>query len=179
MIVCLDTHILIWGIRGEAKAGQEFQIVRTKSLLKKLEEERHRIIIPSPVLAEFLLGVPYDRYAAIMSVLNKFIIAPFDAKAAFEFARLWKNKNKGRSLAEEVRLALNGRGREAIKVDCQIVSIALSRGVDVIYSHDEGVKHFAEGEIRVLEVPPAEIQEEFSFIAVNAEHEVAAMSNSS
>lgn len=163
MIVCLDTHILVWGIKGQADPGQENQILRSKALLKALEARNDKIVIPSPVLAEFLIGVPHDKLQSIPPQLNKFEVAPFDAKAAWIFAQIWTEKNMGRTLSEDIKQELSGITRKTIKFDCQIVSIAVSCGANVIYSHDSGVKLFADGKIKVLEAPEFMAQDELGF----------------
>lgn len=52
MIVCLDTNVLIWGIRAFASPGQEQMLEDAKALVQKLDQENHRVIIPSPVIFE-------------------------------------------------------------------------------------------------------------------------------
>ena len=57
-VVCLDTMILIWGVKRESTPGQELKIKNAVAFLKDLEEQGAQIIIPAPVLAEVLTRVP-------------------------------------------------------------------------------------------------------------------------
>jgi hypothetical protein len=51
--VCLDNHILIWGVRGVSTPGQEQEIERAKQLFEDLDQSDARVMIPSVVVAEF------------------------------------------------------------------------------------------------------------------------------
>ena len=43
-IVCLDTHIVIWGIKKEASDGQENLILQAENFLKWLDENKKKIM---------------------------------------------------------------------------------------------------------------------------------------
>lgn len=47
---CIDSHLLIWGIREEAEQGQEDMILRTKAFFSDCKNNNIRIIVPSVVL---------------------------------------------------------------------------------------------------------------------------------
>jgi predicted nucleic acid-binding protein len=156
MIACLDTNILIWGIRSYSNPGQENLIEDSKALLEKLEKEKDRVIIPSPVIFEYLLGIG-DRsiLAKIQNELSKrFEIAPFDNLAAHICADIWLEKNNGQSVAPELQ---KFAPKAFLKVDCQIVSIAVSRNAEIIYTHDsrKSLLAFAENHIKISDIPPA------------------------
>ena len=155
MLVCLDNHILIWGIRQVATLGQEEMIRRTKLFLDFLEKKKAQIIIPSVVAGEFLLGVPLEKHQKVMGVLEKnFQIAPYDTAAALIAAELWIEKNKGSSgISEELKEGLSDPSRIKLKDDCKIVATAIKCKADCLYSEDEGVKKFAQDRIEVKEVP--------------------------
>lgn len=155
MLVCFDNHILIWGIRGEATPGQEEMIRRTRLLLEYLEEKNANIIIPSVVVGEFIVKVPKENHQKVMSVLEKrFQIAPYDTAAALIAAEIWIDKNKGSiGINHELRQGLQDTSRIKLKDDCKIVATAVKFKAECIYSEDEGVKKFAEGRIKVCEVP--------------------------
>ena len=59
-IVCIDTHIVIWGIKKQATKGQENMISRAESFLNWLDENKKKIIIPVPVISELLVPVPNE-----------------------------------------------------------------------------------------------------------------------
>lgn len=156
MIVCLDTHILIWALRDIPPGEEDESGLRAQALLALLEKDKHTVLIPSPVLSEFLLGVEEERQPEIaQEITRRFEVVPFDAAAAVATASLWVRKNGGRSLSSTVGASVGNTPRQAIKVDFQILGIAISRRAEVIYSHDRGLKALARGEsVRVEEMPP-------------------------
>ena len=157
-IVCFDTNILIWGIKGEATPGQEEMISKAKNLIKNCQDEKKTIIIPSVVVAEVLPSLDPRDYNDFITLLKKnFIVPPFDTQAAAQFARMWRS-NKG--IRQEVMN--QGVTRDEIKADCLILAIAVARGGWCIYTHDGPMKTFAQNYIEVRglpDVPNTPIQE--------------------
>lgn len=151
-IVCLDTHILIWGIQNSSSLGQEDMIQKAIDLLVWLQENDYLVVVPSIVLAELLMRVPTELHMEVNRILEKsFFIAPFDTLAASHFASIWQKKKEDGAISQlkEAKILT----REAIKFDCQIVAIAIARNAEMIYSHDIGVQKFGEGLIQVQEIP--------------------------
>lgn len=164
MIACVDTHVLIWGIREEASAGQERMITRSKHLLSELDKVEARIIVPAPVVMEALIGLDPLRHQAFLGRLaRQFVIAPFDARAAAEAASIWLTVNQGQQLADEIRLASKGATRKEITCDIMILAIAIARGALVLYSEDGTLARLATrvGRIRVEGIPEAKTQLRF------------------
>lgn len=155
MLVCIDNHILVWGIRREATPGQEKMIKRTGLLLEYLEENDALIIIPSVVVGEFMVRVPPDKHKKVLAVLEKrFQIAPYDTAAALIAAQLWIEKNKGSSrVSDDLREGLKDPSRIKLKDDCKIIATAIKCKADCIYSEDDGVQKFGQGKIEVRDVP--------------------------
>jgi predicted nucleic acid-binding protein len=151
-IVCLDTHVLIWGIGEYGTKGQEPMIDRTKRFIKYLDNQKSQILLPSVIVAEFLMSAPPEQHPTITNLLERtFMVAPFDTQAAAMYSRIWQDK-KGKGIVKQIQSG--GSTREVIKVDCMLVSIAVVRGASIIYSHDQkGVAKIAEGYIDVSEVP--------------------------
>lgn len=163
MIVCVDTHVLIWGIREEAGAGQERMIARTKHLLGELERAKARIIVPAPVVMEALIGLDSARHQAFLGRLGRqFVIGPFDARAAAEAASIWLSINRGRQLSDEIRFAAKGT-RSEIKCDIMLLAIAISRGASVLYTEDADLTRLANrvARTRVEAIPEAKTQLRF------------------
>ncbi len=145
MIVCLDTHILIWGIKREASPGQEPEIERAARFLQWLENKRHTVLIPSPVLGEFLMRVPPQAHSNVLSLFHAhFIVPPYDALCASQFARIWQHKNGLKS---------GELSRREIKVDSMIVAVAIVQQAEAIYSNDDGLRKVAQGLIDVRPMP--------------------------
>lgn len=150
--VCLDTHILIWGIKEEATPGQELMIPKAKLFLKWLDDNKIKAIIPSVVISELLLPVPPELHNQVTDIFDqKFIVAPFDTAAASCFAKIWQSKNNDKTIQ---RLKYDYRTTKAeLKTDCQIVAIAVSRKASCIISYDKKLTKFAEGYIEVKLIP--------------------------
>jgi predicted nucleic acid-binding protein len=151
-LICLDSHILIWGISEYATSGQELMIDKTKRFLKWLDNRKATILVPTVVVAEFLMNVPPEHHATITNLLDRsFVIAPFDTVAAAYFSKIWQTK-KDQGIIDEARR--DGKTRELIKVDGMLVATAVARKAKIIYSYDnKGVCKFAEGFIEVAEIP--------------------------
>jgi predicted nucleic acid-binding protein len=170
-VVCLDTHILIWAIKGEAEAGQEPMILRAQAFLRSLEEEGAQVLVPAIVLAELLVRVPEEKHAAILQeVSQRFMVVPFDIPAASEFAKLfakWNAKDAearsdqlGKTAPKDEHKDMPNPGRSALKADLMILATAIVRGVSCLYTNDEALTRIAQqakASLFVSEMPqPAE-----------------------
>ena len=150
-IVCIDTNILIWGIKEEANQGQEEMIPRAKSFLKSLENTATKILIPSIVMAEFLMRIPSELHPTITNLFSKnFLVVPFDIAAATQCSKIWRDQKDSTAIKQ---LVANGSTRAELKADRMIVATALSRSAECIYSHDKTLKIFANGFIQVKDIP--------------------------
>lgn len=155
--VCLDNHILIWGIRGMATPGQEEMVERAKDLLFEMDEMDAEILVPSVVVAEFLAGIPKTQHVGILEVLNRrFQLPPFDVRTAAIAAELWREAaERNPNLKEQIQDAFPGTEKAKIKADMMILATALVRKADILYTHDGPLKKSAEGRIEIRELPPA------------------------
>ena len=150
-LVSLDTNILIWAIKEQASPGQEEMILRSKKLLEKIRKNRKRAMVSTIVVSEFLINVDPGLMPLTIDLIEKtFIVVPFDTQSAMMFARIWQEKNKSKIIEE---LKQSGIGRQQLKADCLIVASAVTRKATCIYSHDQGLKRFAEGFIPVQPIP--------------------------
>ncbi|MCU0341972.1 MAG: PIN domain-containing protein [Spirosomaceae bacterium] len=156
-IVCLDSQILIWGIKEEATKGQEDMIPRAQSFLKWLDENDKKVIIPAPIITEILMPVPRENYEKLLSVLHaKFRVVPFDEIAAIKCAEIWHSKADD-ELLKEYRKTFK-IGKPQMRYAFQIAAIALTRQVECIYSHDPHLKTFAGNLVSVRQIPPLSTQ---------------------
>lgn len=150
-IVCLDNHILIWGIEQKARDNQKEMIPKAKSLIDSLSERDIKAIIPTVVLSEFLMPIPAQEVGNYINIIQQHLmIVPYDTMAAMLFAKIWQAKNP--KVVEELRRE-EGIGKNHLKIDCMIVATAITRKADCIYSYDRGLQKFAEGYIDVREIP--------------------------
>lgn len=151
--VCLDTHVLIWGVKEQATPGQERMIPRAKAFLSEPETV---FVIPAVGVAELLMPVPSELHAMTLNLLRGgFAIAPYDTKAAALFAKLWRERTDDGVIEQ---LKSDGETKTKIKVDGQIVATAIAQGVAYIVSHDGGLKKFAGDAIEVRELPTGSTQ---------------------
>lgn len=150
-IVCFDTHIIIWGVRGKATSGQEDKIEKAKYLISKCDKDGIKIMVPSVVVAEVLCALEPRLHSAVSELMHRqFIVPPFDTQAALHFAEMWRNKKQ---LKDE-----SGISRAEMKADYMITAIAIARGAKCIYSEDVGLKKFAQDYIDVKPLPSIEKQ---------------------
>lgn len=111
---------------------------RAAALVAEADRTGAVMVIPAPVLAEFLIGVEPGSFQEYLDILNGntcFEIADFDTAAAIECAQLPDKKE----------LAQISPGQVASKLvyDRQIVSIAITAMADEIWSHDGSLRKIA------------------------------------
>jgi predicted nucleic acid-binding protein len=156
-IVGLDSHILVWGIKGEAAPGQERMVSRAQAFLRSLDDEKDtKVYVPAIVLGEILVRVPEADHQRVMAVVSKsLMIAPYDAAAASEFARLLAKALAASKNAGNLQQGAPGV-RTKMKADLMILATALSRNVSCLYSHDPEMPKlatYASGRLKVAEMP--------------------------
>jgi predicted nucleic acid-binding protein len=113
---------------------------RIEKLLEDLDSESERIILPTPVLSEFLILVGKDGpgYLERLSGMKNILIKPFDERAAIELAaREVEDRDRG------AKRAGSASPWAKLRFDRQIVAIAKANGASRIYSDDEDVMKFA------------------------------------
>lgn len=139
---------------------------RIELLIEELDEARETIIIPTPVLAEFLMlaGKDGPKYLTEINKRSLFRVEPFDERAAIELAAV---ELSIRRKTADKRDGAQGTWAK-IKFDRQIVTIAKVNGAGKIYSDDEGVEKFARrcgiSVVKTWELPlPQGTQDSFDF----------------
>ena len=147
-MVCLDTHVIIWGIKEEASPGQENMVQRAKSYIRHQVSQKVNLMLPAPVVAEALIRGEVDHLRTIRTIIEKsFFIAAFDSPAAFLAAELERSR-------EVTELLEKGQApRSHIRIDTQIAAIAITQNADLIISHDPYMRTIAQDHIQVIEIP--------------------------
>ena len=147
-MVCLDTHVIIWGIKEEATQGQEEMVQRAKSYIRHQDEQGIDIMVPAPVVAEAMIRGDIDQLRTIRTIIEgSFFIAAFDSPAAFLAAELERGRGAAKLLEEgEVP-------RSHIRIDAQIAAIAIVQNAKEIISHDPHMRTVAQNRIPVIELP--------------------------
>ena len=104
---------------------------RISYLVEQLRESGSRILIPTPVLMEFMTYAAPD-YLAVINASAHFEVAPFDQRAAVEAGRAIHKAKDGPT---GKKLGLDGKWQK-IKVDWQIAAISKVHGSEVLYTTD-------------------------------------------
>ncbi|MEJ5037631.1 PIN domain-containing protein [Acinetobacter johnsonii] len=129
-MIILDTNALITLLTKD-KDEAEY-----KNLVAFLNQGKNfTMALPMPAISEFIAGD--DNEARSLSLLkpnSKFKNLDFDAKAALSAAKVYReyrNLPKNRKSQDP---------RQKVKVDIQIIGIALANNATAIISHDQGLK---------------------------------------
>lgn len=108
---------------------------RIDYLIESLSKAKTRVLIPTPVMAEYLVraGIDRDKRLAELTSSRVFVIAPFDIRAAVECA--------GIEDADHVRVRSipESETKAKVKFDRQIIATAIVRNATVIYTGDTGL----------------------------------------
>lgn len=134
----------------DLKTGQPIESFHEgfEHLLRSLQKDRIKILIPTPVLAEVLVREPQARQAHLKTLRRKqsIRIVPFDVKAAVELASMTREASE-----RDNKFSASSQSRQKVKFDRQIVAIAKVQEAGVIYSDDKKLRKFAEtADLRVI-----------------------------
>lgn len=122
---------------------------RVDHLVETIDQDRERIIVPTPALSELLVGAK-DAAPQYLNTINRsryFRIEPFGERAAVEAAAMTRDAiGRSRKLGPAIESSW-----AKVKFDRQIVAIGRVAGASVIYSQDPDVaRHAKEVGIKVL-----------------------------
>lgn len=126
MKVALDANALItW-----ASSKDEMDIGKLNALFNKASA----VFVPTPALAEFLVGAQGQEYAwlAGMERKSRFKLLPFDRRAAAECAQL-ERYARAQGIGKQ---GGSSAPWQKVKVDRQILAIALVNQADLLISMD-------------------------------------------
>lgn len=167
MIVAFDANVLIYIFDEQAKAphdpatGQPVAEckARVDFLIASLQREKAKVIIPTPSLGEVLVRAQEaaPEWLRLLHQSRHFRIAPFDERAAVEFAAAQAQRR--RPLGQKNATV----SRAKAKFDDQIVAIAAVEDATIIYSDDPHIRKLAAGRFEVIGVadlalPPQDAQ---------------------
>ncbi|GAB2932181.1 type II toxin-antitoxin system VapC family toxin [Hafnia psychrotolerans] len=144
MRIIFDTNILVQAITGmrdgcklsNPETGIEIPDPerRIEALIDMVERSGGIIIIPTPVLAEYLVGIDEKDHQTHLNLIQRkvcFEIASFDEIAAIECAQMPSLK--------ELKNMMKSDTANKVRFDRQIISIAKSLNADEVWTHDKGV----------------------------------------
>lgn len=108
---------------------------RIDNLISEISNTKQRILIPTPVLAEYLVRAGVDKDKRLQEFVSSkvFLVASFDIRAAIECAMIEDgdtNNGKKLTLIET---------KAKVKFDRQVIAIAKARGAKRIYTGDNGL----------------------------------------
>lgn len=164
MVVAFDNNVLCLLLHPEAEVpydpatGKRVDRAqdRMSFLVEQLREQGARILIPTPVLSEFLTFASAE-YLTVIHESAHFEIAPFDQRAAIEASAALRRAMKS---GQGKKLGLEGNWQK-IKIDRQVVAIAKVNAADTIYTTDGHLKTLARDSglqsfhVADLQVPPS------------------------
>jgi len=154
-MICFDTTPLILSIEANRIDNPTAKHLKALAYLKALQARKEVIMIPTPVVAEFLCKYTPEQQADEVELLERnFAIYPFDLPSSIRAARL----HPDRQLLNSLRTA--DVSRQHIKVDLQVLAIAIHNGASSVVSEDPHVSKLAQGKIVVHPIPDIDAQAE-------------------
>ena len=159
-LVCLDTHYFCWGILLQSRESQKDMIPAAIEFFKWLDDTDAIIVVPTPIVTELLMGADASERLKILSELEgKFRVMEFDLLSAKYAADIWNAKKASGALEELLKTGASKRTR--LKIDVQIVAIAMAANASVLYTEDSDFQKLADGFIPVRKMP---LQAQGSFL---------------
>lgn len=149
MSVAFDATVLVDFFNPKITGDRRAQL---DDLVARLEKSRTKIVVPTPALTEVLIRAGKARQEIHNTLMGKsaFEIAPFDAKAAMECSLLLE---EAWSTTEKRAIT-----KTKFKFDWQIIAIAVTRQVTIIYSDDSDIsKAAARSNIKVVRIDEIEL----------------------
>jgi predicted nucleic acid-binding protein len=150
MILCIDSMVIVWGVKRSATGGQESMIRSAEYFFEWADQQEHEIIIPTVVLAEVLAPETPEMSEQYLHIIEEaFLIKNFDMRAALKYAQMLNNR------FDEVKNAASEQNvtRQRMKIDHIIIATAIVNNAQAIVSYDGALKKFAEGFINVMQFP--------------------------
>lgn len=138
LAISLDANAAV-PLSPETLAPIENCRARIDFLLQTLSANKTRVIVPTPVMAEYIVGGGLDKEKRVSKITNAkgFVVESFDLRAAIECALIEDaDTATGRLLDPNMTKA-------KIKFDRQIIAIAISRRASTIYTGDLKLAHRA------------------------------------
>lgn len=144
MRVIFDTNVLVQALTG-TKEGVSLTDPRTGDVISNLDLRAQALVdyvdgqggtvlIPAPVLAEFLVGIDkssHQTYINLIKTQSCFEVVAFDEIAAIECAQFPDFKALKHMMPSDTTAK--------VKFDRQILAIAKASGVNEVWTHDKGV----------------------------------------
>jgi len=130
-LVIWDTNILALYFSNRLSPDDH---LRVKGLVAELARKREAIGIPAQVWAEFLEAATENEAAQSIALFktNAFKLLNYDMRAAIETSQVAQRGHAARKAN-----TTKDRGRQAVKVDWQIIAIAIVNNARLILTNDQ------------------------------------------
>lgn len=131
MLICLDTSLLILTQQQNPSPGHKNLFEAARAYEEWLAETDWGVLIPTPVISEFLTSRDAKTRREVLTTLQTFAqIAELDLRAAEFAARLRF------TYYEKYGLPKNKNNRQVLTVDMMIAAIAMVNRASIIITHD-------------------------------------------
>lgn len=167
-MICLDTMVLIWGVQEHRERLREVRndsheenVRRAGTYIDHIIQQKEKVLIPAPVLSEFLTGFSFEKANALREIVSSFaVIADYNAATASISADLFRRRRE--HYGHKVKKA----EKPYIKADTMIAAIAYAHKATVIITHDTQefelygafLKQHYQANLRILTVPEISVQ---------------------
>lgn len=125
-------------------------IPKTKRFIEHCATTNQRIMVPTPVLAEYLCAFPPEEHESHLLIFERsFYLAPLDISSARTAASLLYDPERLKRIRDEHKI-----DRQSLRTDALIIAIAIEHGASKIITHDG--RHFrklAKASILVEDIP--------------------------
>jgi len=116
-------------------------------------------MVPAPVVGEYLVGFGgHDRPRQQELITRLFFVPALDVHAAAVQAELEGNGDLIKQLKSQ-----HGVNRQQLRVDAQILAVAIANNAEKMISYDPHMPDLAQGRIRVEELPELHEQMDMDF----------------
>ncbi len=131
-IVCIDSQILSRALKGEPNSG-DVEVDNAIRFVNFLDKQNKKILVATPVLTELTwTSDETKRKKVIQIVTSRWIVSPFDAKAA-DICSMILNTYKTNNNYQEI---LNTITKRKLKYDALIAAVAIANNCECIYTND-------------------------------------------
>ncbi len=130
-MVIWDTNILALYFSNRLSPDDH---LRVKGLVAELARKREAIGIPAQVWAEFLEAATENEAAQSIALFktNAFKLLSYDMRAAIETSQVARRGQVARKTS-----TTKDRGRQAVKVDWQIIALAIVNNARLVLTNDQ------------------------------------------
>lgn len=153
-MICLDTNALIWAVEPNPDPAVSDWCKRIRHYLERLRDEQTPVMIPVPVLFEFLCKYPRERHEAVQAALSEgFVLFDATPQVASEAATLFQ-------IGNTTATSSGGHPKQQRKMDLLVAASALVAGVTAVISEDRDYSQLTGGrltwvKVSSLPLPPA------------------------